>query len=157
MTGPLYIAEPRQAYASRPPLVVDASVVCAALFHEQRADVAHAWMQGRALNAPALIDWEVVNVALSKTRRGSLRPDDATGALADFMDMDLERHRTPADEVYRLGVRYELTAYDACYLWLADRLQAPLATLDAKLAAAARAHLDTDRRGPGDAGGASLR
>lgn len=146
MTPPLYIAEPARGYASRPALVVDASVLCAALFREERADVALAWMQGRALNAPALIDWEVVNAALSKTRRRSVRAEDAADALAEFVDIDLERHRTPADEVYRLGARYELSAYDASYLWLADRLQAPLATLDGKLAAAARAHLDGDRR-----------
>ncbi len=38
-------------------------------------------------------------------------------------------------------MRYQLSAYDAAYLWLAAELKAPLATFDAKLAAAAQAHL----------------
>ena len=48
-----------------------------------------------------------------------------------------------------LAQRYKLTAYDAAYLWLAERLEAPLATFDAALARAAREHLE----GGGDVGG----
>ena len=44
-------------------------------------------------------------------------------------------------EVILLAVRYRLSAYDACYLWLASELKAPLATFDEKMAPAAKAHL----------------
>lgn len=41
-----------------------------------------------------------------------------------------------------LAQRYKLTAYDAAYLWLAERLEAPLATFDVALARAARDYLE---------------
>jgi len=40
-----------------------------------------------------------------------------------------------------LAMRYELSAYDAAYLWLAGVLGAPLATFDRKLGQAAGRHL----------------
>jgi predicted nucleic acid-binding protein len=43
--------------------------------------------------------------------------------------------------VLDLCVRYRLSAYDSCYLWLAAELKAPLATFDEKLATAAKTHL----------------
>jgi predicted nucleic acid-binding protein len=42
-----------------------------------------------------------------------------------------------------IAQRYGLTAYDAAYLCVAERLAAPLATVDEKLATAARLHLGT--------------
>ena len=48
--------------------------------------------------------------------------------------------RAPVSEtVLTLARRHRLTVYDAAYLELAGRREAPLATLDKKLAAAARA------------------
>ena len=40
-----------------------------------------------------------------------------------------------------LALRYQLSAYDAAYLWLAAELKAPLATFDEKLGRAAQEHL----------------
>jgi len=67
---PLVVAEPAAAYAERPRLVIDASVVAAALFDEIGAEAALSWMRGRRLCAPHLLDCEVANVALTKMRRG---------------------------------------------------------------------------------------
>jgi predicted nucleic acid-binding protein len=46
---------------------------------------------------------------------------------------------------YALATRYQLSGYDAAYLWLAGALAAPLATFDAKLAKAANAYLADPR------------
>lgn len=132
----LVVAEPLAAYAERPRLVIDASVVAAALFDEAGADAALSWMRGRRLCAPHLLDCEVANVALTKMRRGF---DD--GAVREAMIMharsELERYAVDAVEVVELGSRAKLSAYDAAYLWLARTLGAPLATFDARLGAAA--------------------
>jgi predicted nucleic acid-binding protein len=45
-----------------------------------------------------------------------------------------------------IAERYRLTAYDAAYLCVAEQLGAPLATLDGKLAEAARAYLTSERQ-----------
>jgi predicted nucleic acid-binding protein len=53
----------------------------------------------------------------------------------------IERHAVDPTAVLALAHRYKLTAYDAAYLWLAERLEAPLATFDNLLARAAQEHL----------------
>ena len=151
MSGParsraLHVAEPPPAYLGRPPLVVDCSVLVAVLFHEpQRIDALHA-LAGKALHAPFLLDHEIANVAVKKTRGGQSRALIGD-ALSDYLGHDIELHRPDVQAQYALAVRHGLSAYDAAYLWLAGMLQAPLATFDAKLAKAARAHLAK----PGDA------
>jgi hypothetical protein len=44
----LIVAEPATAYSLRTPLVVDASVIAAAVFDEERREAAEGWMFGRA-------------------------------------------------------------------------------------------------------------
>ncbi|MGE0800114.1 MAG: type II toxin-antitoxin system VapC family toxin [Lautropia sp.] len=141
MTAELVFAEPPSTYDRRPLLVVDASVLAAVLFQEATASAAQALIHGRALHAPALLDFELANVASSKARRG-LTDRDAAGAALDALSMlDLIRHPAPPASLLRLAARYGLSAYDAAYLWLAEALPAPLATFDARLGEAARRHL----------------
>ena len=78
-------------------------------------------------------------MAVKKHRRGGV--DIARDGLALFAEMDFALFSVPTTEVFELALRYQLSAYDAAYLWLASDLKAPLATFDEKLATAAQAHL----------------
>ena len=128
----LQIAEPRAVYLHRPPLVTDASVIAAAVFGE--------------LHAPYLLDHEIASVALKKLRREKLHSDTIAAALQAYGRLHIERHSVDADATVRIAERYDLTAYDAAYLYVAQQLTAPFATLDARLAAAARLFLaDTNQ------------
>ena len=76
----LIVAEPPAAYRVRPPMVVDASVIGALLFSEPERDQALAWMQGKALFAPDLLDYEVANLALQEATQGTRRRVGRGGA-----------------------------------------------------------------------------
>jgi predicted nucleic acid-binding protein len=141
----LHIAEPRAAYLHRPPLVVDASIVAAALFDEDGRDEAAALLHGRTLHAPHLLDYEIANVGLKKQRRENVAAAALDSAFEAYARLSIERHAVDATAIAAVAARYELTAYDAAYLCVAEALMAPLATLDGKLAAAARAHLMRER------------
>lgn len=136
----LYVAEPPASYRVLPPLVVDCSVMVAAMFEEPARDEAIAMMSGKMLFAPDLLVHEMVNVAARKLRAGS---PSATvrQALSDFGAHAIELRPTDPLEQFELALRYDLSGYDAAYLWLAAELKTPLATFDKKLAAAAQAHL----------------
>ncbi|MEO7640652.1 MAG: hypothetical protein ABIU07_04475, partial [Ramlibacter sp.] len=56
---PLYLAEPPASYLFRPPLVVDCSVLSAAIFGEETRLQAMQIMAGKILNAPYLLDHEI--------------------------------------------------------------------------------------------------
>jgi predicted nucleic acid-binding protein len=137
----LHVAEPPAAYARRPRIVADATVLAAAMFGEEEQVQAVALLQGRALTAPHLVDYEMTSVALKKLRRERLPAAAVAASLDEFAALAIERHAIDAMAVLALARRYKLTAYDAAYLWLAERLEAPLATFDAALARAARDHL----------------
>lgn len=55
--------------------------------------------------------------------------------------MEIQLHPINAPVVKALAMQYQLSAYDAAYLWLAADLKCPLATFDDKLAVAARTYL----------------
>jgi predicted nucleic acid-binding protein len=136
----VFVAEPPAHYLARPPIVADASMVCAVLFDEpERAD-AERTLTGRQLFAPRLLDQEVLNVAVKKYRRG-MPAAAVERALADYAEQGIDLLETALPAQYALALRYDLSGYDAAYLWLAAEIKAPLATFDRRLADAARQHL----------------
>ena len=136
---PLIVAEARGRYAARAPLVVDCSVIAAVLFDEPNRDVAMQALAGKELFAPELLADELVSVAVRKSRHGL--QDVVKQGLDDFAELELTRCRTDVRAQWRLALEYELSAYDAAYLWLAAELGVPLATFDERLGDAARRFL----------------
>lgn len=134
----LHLAEPPAQYLLRPALVVDCSCLAGFVFGEDWQEQARQQLDGRTLHAPHLLHAEIANVAVKKLRRGELH---ASEGLAQAAVMEIELHPINAPAVTELAMRYGLSAYDAAYLWLAAELKCPLATFDAKLAAAAQTHL----------------
>jgi predicted nucleic acid-binding protein len=120
-----------------PVKVVDASAIGALVFGEPAAEEIAAKLSGAVLAAPALLPFELANIAVKKLRR---HPDQqaavlAAHALADRLPVDLVA--VDAVAVVRVAEETGLTAYDASYLWLARELRADLVTLDAALGLAA--------------------
>jgi predicted nucleic acid-binding protein len=121
-------------------------VLAAAVFEEQGCDEARALLHGRSLHAPHLLDFEIANVSLKKLMGGGVARETVAAALRAFGQLAIERHGVDAESMLSIAERYRLTAYDAAYLCVAERLGAPLATLDSKLGEAARAYLTNERQ-----------
>ena len=132
------VAEPPVAYRVLPPLVADCNMLAAMLFQEAQRDDAEQRIAERQINAPSLLDYELASVALRKARLGASQV--AVEGLARYAAMSIRLHSVDIDEVLGLAGRYDLSAHDAAYLWLAADLKAPLATFDRKLGAAAKLH-----------------
>jgi predicted nucleic acid-binding protein len=89
---------------------------------------------------PAVWWFEVRNLVVTGERHGRMDPTGTATFLADLETLSIRIDRAPvSDAVLALARAHRLTVYDAAYLELAGRLDAPLAPLDRKLAAAARA------------------
>lgn len=139
LASALFVAEPPQRYLLRPPLVLDCSTLAGLVFEEDWQREALQKIEGHRLHAPFLLEVEITSVALKKHRYGGA--DIATSGLALYASMTIELFDVSAVLVFELSKRYQLSAYDASYLWLAAELKCPLATFDEKLATAAQAHL----------------
>lgn len=88
------------------------------------------------LHVPHLVDVEVLQALRRYERAAELEEGEATAALGAFLDLDLERHDHEPLLARAWELRANLSAYDAVYVALAEALDAPMVTCDARLARA---------------------
>ena len=126
-------------------LVVDASAVAelllgrpaAARIERRLAEHAHQ------LHAPHVLDVEVLSALRRLVALGEASPARAAEAVADLLDLPIERYPHDILLPRMWELRENFSAYGAAYLALAESLTAngaPLLTADRRLARAARAH-----------------
>ncbi len=120
-------------------IVVDASVLVLALADDTAVggDARSRLREGEDLHAPHLVDVEVA-AALRRlvVVERSLKAERAMLALADLADLPLRRHPHTELLVRAWELRHTIRPYDGTYVALAEALDVPLLTADARLAAA---------------------
>ena len=116
-------------------IVVDCSVVVDALTVIEGGDHLRHRLAGETLHAPMLLDYEMVSAVRGLVLRRDLGVDRAREVLADFGDLPVRRWPA-ADGLRRraLSLWETVSAYDAAYVALAEALECPLVTRDARLA-----------------------
>ena len=118
-------------------MIVDASMIVAALVDSGPDGTwADSLLADTVLAAPHLMPVEVANILRRGAQAGDLSPDVASLAHRDLLGLRvaLYPYEPFAERVWAL--RGNVTAYDAWYVALAERLNTPLATLDHRLATA---------------------
>lgn len=118
-------------------IVLDSSAVVEWLLGLPRADAVGARiLAADSLHAPALMDIEVAQVMRRYTAAGEITADTGERALNVLRDLDVNRytHESLLTTIWKL--RHNLTAYDAAFVALAGVLDAPLITLDRRIAGA---------------------
>jgi predicted nucleic acid-binding protein len=120
-------------------IVVDASAMLELLLRTPAAEAVERRLfeTGQTLHVPCLLDIEVAQVIRRYAMNGEIDGERGRVALADLVDLPLQRypHELLLSRVWAL--RNNLTAYDAVYTALAEVLDAPLLTRDQRLARAA--------------------
>lgn len=126
--------------------VIDCSLALAWVLPDEaspRADRFLGQLQPESLfRVPALWWYELSNGLIVAQRRRRLADVDRRRALDLFrtlpIETDLELGAELSGRLQALAHRYTLSAYDAAYLDLAQKLDVGLATVDGSLEAAAR-------------------
>ncbi len=126
--------------------VVDSSIALTWCFADEATETGDALLDRLThdgAHAPALWVLEVLNVLLIAQRRGHISPEERRERIALLGSLPIAIDTEIAGQAWAitnmLADRHGLTMYDAAYLELAQRLELPLATLDASLRAAADA------------------
>jgi predicted nucleic acid-binding protein len=124
-------------------LVIDASAEVAVLLNtgpEVESIRERIARPGETLHVPHLFEIEVLHALRRLSLRGTLSPERALLALSRLKDTQFIRypHSTFLERIWSL--RNNLTTYDAAYVVLAEALDAPLVTMDARLAQAPGIH-----------------
>jgi predicted nucleic acid-binding protein len=128
-------------------LVVDASALTELVLGRPAGAVVGEHFAGHrfALHAPHLVDMEVLSALRRLLASGETTAERAGAAIADLLDLPIERypHEILVPRVWQL--RETFSAYDASYVALAEGLAdepVPLLTADARLARAVADHVD---------------
>ena len=120
-------------------IVLDASAAVDWLLQTAAAQriESRIFSRNQSLHAPELLDLEVAQVLCRLVREGTLPTSRAAAAIQDLLDLRITRypHSLLLPRIWQL--RHNLSAYDAAYVVLAEKLDATLLTGDARLASAA--------------------
>ncbi len=123
-------------------IVIESSAMVDALVDDPANPELLALLADAELHAPALLDFEVASALRGHLLGGKLDPARVDEAVEDFAAFRIERHQMTSWLGHMLALRDNFTVYDAAYLVLAQALEAPLVTSDAKLREATRLGID---------------
>ena len=117
-------------------IVVDASSVLELLLRTEKGIKVQERVldSGESLHAPHLIDIEVTQTLRRLVILKEITAARGKQALEDHVSLNIKRadHNDLLESIWTL--RDSITAYDAAYVVLAESLDCPLITCDAKLA-----------------------
>jgi predicted nucleic acid-binding protein len=117
-------------------VVVDASVAVKLYFAGQGTPAAKAELEsGASLLAPELLFVEMASVATKFIRRGLTTADQAAMAVASVVNLldEAVPIRGLSQRAFELASRHGFSAYDGCYLALAEQRALQVLTADEKL------------------------
>ena len=123
--------------------VIDASLTMAWCFEDEstmKTDAVLDRLESDEAVVPYLWELEVVNVLIVAERRRRVTEAQSSRFLDLLGRLPIRVDESPPAPPALLAAarRHELSSYDASYLVLAERLDAPLATLDGGLSKACR-------------------
>lgn len=119
-------------------IVVDASVLANAIADDQAdGDASRDVIRQRGgVSAPDLVDVETVAVLRKRWLADTLPARRFASAVRDLEELAIDRYPTLRLMWRAYELRDNVTAYDAAYVALAEALDCPLVTADARLAGA---------------------
>lgn len=119
-------------------IVIDASVLANVVGDDESAGaLARRRLQAAgAASAPDLVDVETVSVLRRRWLNGDFTDDRFRNAIDDLLALPITRFPTGPLMLRAFELRANVTAYDACYVALAEALECILVTSDQRLAGA---------------------
>ena len=130
------------------PLVVDASVVLKWQLRDEEHVLQAVAMKDDFLVkaksrviAPHLIIYEILNGIVTATRQKRIARDKATQAMTNLLSAAIDVKEISPQRTLELALQYDLAAYDAAYLALAESAGCELWTGDRTLYEAVRDRL----------------
>lgn len=122
---------PRSAEHSR--IAIDASALVELLLETPTGRGIAGRVDGARLIAPDIVNPEVMQSLRGLERAGRVSSERAATALARLVHSPIARVPTTGLLTDAWSLRFNLSAYDACYVALARALGCPLLTVDGPL------------------------
>lgn len=126
-------------------IVLDSSAIVEVLIDSPKADKVVAAIRDEQRHAPELIGFEVLSAIRGKVRGQEMTNEEARTAMRSFEAIEDRLELWPLLEVMTddaLGLRENVSSYDATYVSLARILPCPLVTADKRLGRAVEDLID---------------
>ena len=111
-------------------VLIDASAIMPVLIDEPEKGLIVKLTKNSNLLAPSILPYEIGNALTRLKKRHVLTDQQIVLAYNDFKKIPLRLLDINIENAIMLACRYEIYAYDAYYLEMANRLNLPLLTLD---------------------------
>ncbi|HEY0141017.1 MAG TPA: type II toxin-antitoxin system VapC family toxin [Thermoanaerobaculia bacterium] len=115
-------------------IIADASVLIDILIDAPTAGVLRARLSSEVVHAPVTVDAEVLHGLRRHVLAELIDAEVARFAVLAVQAAPVTRHPVQPLVVRMWELRHNITAYDAAYVALAERLNVPLITRDGRLA-----------------------
>lgn len=119
-------------------IIVDTSALLAVLLSEPEREALLAVTAGATLVAPASVPWEIGNALSAMIKRGRISAAQAQQVVESYTQIPLRLIDVDLGAAVDVAGELGLYAYDAYFIVCAAVHRAPLLTLDAALARAAK-------------------
>ncbi len=118
--------------------ILDASFLAAYLLPDEYNPEVNRYFDRYIANeitflAPVLLDYEILNIIRTAVVSNRLRLEHKDILVNLYQDLAIQTLPINYLEVLNVALIKKLSIYDASYLWLADKMDIPLLTLDAAL------------------------
>ena len=75
----------------------------------------------------------MINSLYVAVKRKRINRKYALGRIKEFLDYEIELYQIDPKGIFKISYKYDLTAYDASYIYLVKSENLPLLSLDEKL------------------------
>ena len=114
-------------------IVTDASAIIAVVVNEPSKPGIVQATQGASLLAPLSVHWEMANAFSAMLKRNRVTLDEALAAIDVYEQIAIRFVDVELKESLQIAHRFNIYAYDAYLLRCAQKLKAPLLSLDTSL------------------------
>ena len=111
-------------------IVTDANVYLAVILNEPEKQTIIELTKGVELISPEMLPYEIGNALTAMLKKKRLNKDQIIDSFDIFNMISLHLEPVNIAQALNIACKFNIYAYDAYYLELAERLKVPLLTLD---------------------------
>jgi predicted nucleic acid-binding protein len=115
-------------------ILLDANVIMAVILNEDNKDLIINITNGSQILSPNVISYEIGNAFSSLYKRHKLNHYEVLNSFDLFLKIPIETLDVDIKSALEISCKYNIYAYDAYYLELAQRLKLLLFTFDLQMA-----------------------
>ena len=111
-------------------IIADTNTFIAVALNEPEKDLIIRLTEGCELVAPEVLPFEIGNALTAMMKKSVLQADEVASSWEIVQHIPVDLRHIDIKSALKIAIKFNIYAYDACFLECADSLRSPLLTLD---------------------------